>query len=166
MNKTRALKLSMFLINLFLVILVVLAFALPGMITKFVETTRSQKLPSVIMITCYPCVPLVGAMLLYLRKLLKNILKDMLFHVESGKCFTRISQLCIAIACITTVAGKSYTPFFVVGVAFAFFALLVFVFKNCFIYIAEKVDSVADGEKETVAEAPETESVPKENEDA
>jgi len=140
MNKQHALKISLFLINLFLIILIVLAFALPGMITKFVETSRSQHLPSVIMITCYPCVPLVGAMLLYLRRLLKNISKDMLFHVESGKCFTRISQICIAIALITIIGGKSYTPFFVVGIAFAFFALLVFVFKTCFVYIAEKVD--------------------------
>lgn len=143
--KNKALKLSIIFTNIFILLLAICAVALPWMVTWYVETMgRSPKLPAIIMVTCYPCVPLAGAILIYLRRMLKNISKDMLFHTDTVSCFTRISTFCLLISAVTLIAGRFYLPFFIVGVAFAFFALLVFVFKTVFAQIAEKVDSTPD----------------------
>ncbi len=140
MNK-KALKISLIVTNIFILLLAACSVALPWMVTWYVETMgRSPKLPSIIMVTCYPCVPFAAAILLYLRRLIKNISRDMLFHSDSVSCFSRITVFCVAISLITVIAGRFYLPFFIVGVAFAFFALLVFVFKTVFSHIAQEVD--------------------------
>lgn len=141
MDKNKALKLSLIFTNIFIVLLTVCAITLPSIVTWYVETMgKSQKLPAIIMVTCYPCVPFAAAILLYLRRMIKNISRDMLFHTDTVSCFTRVSLFCLCIAVITIIAGKFYLPFFIVGVAFAFFSLLVFVFKAVFAHIAEEVD--------------------------
>ncbi len=141
MNK-KALKIAHWLTDLFIVLLIICAAALPWMVTWYVETMgRSPKLPTVIMITCYPCVPFAGMILYYLRRLLKNIYSNKLFCEESVKCFTRISLFCLIIAIITVCAGRFYLPFFIVGVAFAFFSLLIYVFKTIFAEIYNKLSN-------------------------
>ena len=145
MDKTKALKLSLLLTNIFIILLGVCTIALPWMVTWYVETMgKSPKLPAVIMVTCYPCVPFAAAILMYLRRMIKNIGRDMLFHTDTVSCFTRISTFCLFIAIITVIAGKFYLPFFIVGVAFAFFSLLVFVFKTVFAHIAAEVDKESE----------------------
>ncbi len=140
MNK-KALKIAHWLTDVFIVLLVVCAIALPWLVTWYVETMgRNPKLPTIIMVTCYPCVPFTGALLLSLRKLLKNIYKGELFSDYSVKCFTRISLFCLIIAVITILAGKFYMPFFIVGTTFAFFSLLIYVFKTIFAEIAQKIE--------------------------
>ncbi len=132
MNK-KALNIAYFSTHLFLFLLAVCTVALPWMVTWYVETMgRSQKLPTVIMVTCYPCVPFAGMVLLSLRRLIKNIIKGELFTRDSVKSFERISLFCLVIAAITVVAGNFYLPFFIVGVAFAFFSLLIYIFKIIF----------------------------------
>ncbi len=141
MNKEKALKLSLLITNIFIILLGVCTLALPWGVTWYVETMgKSPKLPAVIMVTCYPCVPFAAAILMYLKRMLKNISRDMLFHTDTVSCFTRISTFCLCISVITLIAGKFYLPFFIVGTAFLFFALLVFVFKTVFAHIAAEID--------------------------
>lgn len=141
MNKEKALKLSLLITNIFIVLLGICTIVLPWLVTWYVETMgKSPKLPAVIMVTCYPCVPFAAAILMYLRRMLKNISRDMLFHNDTVSCFTRISTFCLCIAAITIIAGKFYLPFFIVGIAFLFFSLLVFVFKTVFAHIAAEID--------------------------
>ncbi len=140
MNK-KALKIAHWLTDLFIVLLVVCAIALPWLVSWYVETMgRSPKLPTIIMVTCYPCVPFAGALLLSLRKLLKNIYAGKLFSEHSVKCFTRISIFCLIIAVITVGAGRFYMPFFIVGTTFAFFSLLIHIFKTIFAEIFRNIE--------------------------
>ena len=144
----KILKISYLLTNIFIVLLVVCTVALPWMVTWYVETMgRSEKLPAIIMVTCYPCVPFAGAILFCLRRLIKNISKDMLFHTDSVGYFTKISIFCLVISVITIIAGRFYLPFLIMGISFAFFALLVFVFKTVFFHIATEVDKNLDCDK-------------------
>lgn len=138
----KALKIALWLTNLFFVALGICAVALPWAVTWYVETMgRSQKLPAIIMVTCYPCLPFAAGILLYLRRIIKNILVDDLFHLDNMIYFNRIALFCIVISVITLIAGRFYLPFLIVGVAFAFFAFLTFVFKTVFYHIACKIDN-------------------------
>ncbi len=137
----KALKTALVLTNVFAVLLAVAAVGLPWGVTWYVETMgRSAKLPAIIMVTCYPCVPFAGAILLYLRRIIKNVSKDMLFHLDNIIYFNRISLFCLVISVITLIAGKFYLPFLIVGVAFAFFAFLTFIFKTVYYHIASVID--------------------------
>ncbi len=137
----KALKTALWLTNIFAVLLAFCAVALPWAVTWYVETMgRSQKLPAIIMVTCYPCVPFAGAILLYLRRIIKNISNDMLFHLDNVIYFTRIALFCLIISVITLIAGRFYLPFLIVGIAFAFFAFLTFVYKTVYCKIAQEID--------------------------
>ncbi|MBE6787041.1 MAG: hypothetical protein E7537_01685 [Ruminococcaceae bacterium] len=76
MKKVNTIKFSLFLTDLFLVLLVLVAFFLPFLVTWYVEYAgRLESLATTIMVTCYPCAPFTGLILFYLRKVLKNIEK-------------------------------------------------------------------------------------------
>ena len=133
----KALKLAIWLTNIFGLLLVAFAVALPWAVTWYVETMgRSQTLPAVVMVTCYPCVPFTAGILLYIRRIVKSILEDHLFQIENVIFFNRISIFCIAIAIITFIGGNFYLPFLIVGTTFSFIAFLTFVFKTVFYHIA------------------------------
>ena len=141
----KALKTALILTNVFAVLLVVAAVGLPWGVTWYVETMgRSAKLPAIIMVTCYPCVPFAGGILLYLKRIIKNISAGMLFHLDNIIYFNRISLFCMIISVITLIAGRFYLPFLIVGVAFAFFAFLTYVFKIVFYHIATELDKETD----------------------
>ena len=127
----KALKLSIILTNLFLLLLVAFAVSLPFIVTWYVETMgREPSLPTTIMVTCYPCAPFAAAILICIKKLLKNALKGSVFNSLSINLMKKISTFCLIIAAITLIAGKYYMPFFIVSGTFAFVSLLVFSFKN------------------------------------
>ncbi|MBR7133493.1 MAG: DUF2975 domain-containing protein [Clostridia bacterium] len=133
MENNKALKLCLLLTNIFFGILIVFTVALPFMVTWYVETMRrSASLAATILVTCYPCVPFVAAILVFLKKLLKNAASDRLFSVDSQTYLKRIAVCSIIIAAITFVAGKFYLPFLIVGATFAFLSLLIFSLKNIF----------------------------------
>ena len=133
MDKIKSIKLSIFLTHIFFWLLVVFAVVLPKAVVWYVETMgREQSLPTTIMVTCYPCVPFAGASLICLRRLLRNVLSDNLFHESSIRYLGFISVFCLLIALITIIAGKFYLPFFIVSATFSFLALLVFALKNAF----------------------------------
>ncbi len=143
--QNKAIKISLIITNIFILLLIIASVSLPWMVTWYVEKMgRSQQLPAVIMVTCYPCVPFAMAVLLYLRRILKNIANDKLFDTDTQIAFSRISVACLVISVITLIAGDFYLPFFIVGLAFAFFSLLVYVFKSVFSLTAARVKELTD----------------------
>ena len=139
LNKT--LKTALWLTNTFIVLLAVCAVGLPWAVTWYVETMgRAQKLPAIIMVVCYPCVPFAGGILFYIKRIIKNLATDNIFHLNSIIYFNRIALFCLIISVITLIGGRFYLPFLIVGVAFAFFAFLAFVFKTAYYYVAKEID--------------------------
>lgn len=140
MDKNKSLKVAYAMTYVFLFILIVLAIALPLLVTWYVEYKgRSASLPTTILVTCYPCVPFVGASLVFLKKLIKNARNDKTFSKGSIRCLKNISYCFIIIAVITLVAGRYYMPFYIVGATFAFLSLVIFALKAIFIDIEEKI---------------------------
>ncbi len=136
MKKINTIKFSLFLTDIFLIALILVALFLPFLVTWYVEYTgRLEGLATTIMITCYPCAPFTGLTLFYLRKVLKNIEKGDAANPDNKKNLKYMSLCCIIIAVITLIAGKFYLPFFLVAGTFLFLALLIFVFRNIFINI-------------------------------
>ena len=131
MGNSKSLKTAIVLTYIFMAILVVLVICLPMLVTWYVEIRgKSAKLPTTMLVTCYPCAPFTGTALLYLRKLLKNALNDEIFSKSSVKCLKIMAFCCTAIAVITLIAGRYYLPFYIVGATFAFLALLAFSFMG------------------------------------
>ncbi len=130
MDKIKSVKISIAVTNVFLVVLIVFSLFLPFMISWYVETMkRSESLAAIVLVTCYPCAPFVGAILIFLRKMLKNVLTKGLINDENTALLKKITVCCIIIAAITAVAGGFYMPFIIVSATFAFVALLTFAFR-------------------------------------
>ncbi len=137
----KILKIARWVINGFTLILIICTVALPWAVTWYVETMgRSQKLPAIIMVTCYPCVPFAAAILLYLKRIIKNISADKLFHLDNVIYFKRIAFFCLMISLITLIAGRFYLPFFIMGISFGFFSFMVYVLKAIYQKIADNID--------------------------
>lgn len=135
MNSQKSIKLSILLTNLFILLLIIIVIALPFMVSWYVEVRgRSASLPATIMVTCYPCAPFVGAMLLSIRKMLKNVLLQQGFFADNSIYLKRICVYALIISIITLVAGKYYMPFFIVGGTFTFLSLLTFSLMNVLKY--------------------------------
>lgn len=126
-------KLSLIITYVFMAALAAAVIFLPSLITWYVEVKgRDQNLPTVVMITCYPCVPFAAVLLFSLRSLLKNILSGLVFGEENIRLLKRISICCGAAALILLLAGCLYLPFYVAGVSAAACGLVVHVIKNLF----------------------------------
>lgn len=139
MDKIKSIKLSIALTHVFFWILIIFVIALPWGVSWYVDTMgRSQSLATTIMVTCYPCVPFAASTLICLRRLLKNVLADNLFHHSSIRYLGFISAFCLTIAVITIIAGRFYLPFYIVATTFAFLSLLTFALKNAFAIEAER----------------------------
>ncbi len=145
MDNLKPAKISLFLTNIFFCLLIVSTITLPLMVTWYVETMgRSASLPTTILVTCYPCVPFAGTILLSLRRFLKDTIKGELFTPRNIKYLRNIAMCCFIIAVITLVAGKFYLPFFIVGGTFAFLGLLVYSLRGIFISQIKTENAVAN----------------------
>lgn len=134
MKKINPVKTSIVLITVFIFLILLVAAALPFLVTWYVEKTqRLETLATTIMITCYPCAPFTILILMYLRKILKNIANKEFFTDNNIKYFKYMAICCIIIALITVIAGRFYLPFFMVAATFLFLSLLIFVMRNIFI---------------------------------
>ena len=150
MDKIKSIKLSIFFTHIFFWLLVAFTIALPKAVIWYVETMgREKSLPTTIMVTCYPCVPFAAASLICLRRLLRNVLLDNLFHESSIRYLGFISAFCLIIALITIIGGKFYLPFFIVSATFTFLALLVFALRNAFALEAERKNPKPDKNTKT-----------------
>lgn len=127
MEKYKHIKISILLIDICIFLLFVFVFFLPYAITWYADVMgRGPKLATTVMVTCYPCVPFGGVILVSMRKFLKHVLKGCLFSNYSITKLKNICICCIVIAVITIAAGNFYMPFFIVGGTFMFLSLISF----------------------------------------
>lgn len=133
MKKINPIKLAIIITDIFFAILIFFSVALPWMVSWYVEIKqRSTTLATTVLVTCYPCAPFAAALLVYLRRLLKNTLAGDVFADSSISVLSKMVVCCGIISVITLIAGKFYMPFLIVGATFAFLALLLFSLKGIF----------------------------------
>jgi len=132
-NQTRSAKLSLILTDIITVMGIITGVFLPVISKWYIEVTgKAQSVRTALMIICYICLPFAIVILLTLRRLLKNVLKSEAFIYANVKCLRLISWCCVLIAVITLIGGYFYLPFYIVGIAAGFFALILRVLKNVF----------------------------------
>ena len=136
-DNKKSIKLSLALTYLFLVLLIIGIFALPALVTWYVEIKqRAASLPTTIMLTCYPCVPFAATALWSLKSILKSALKNDFFTEQTVKNMSRISICFFIITAVMLFSGRFYLPFYVCAVCTAFIGLIIRVFKNL---LSEKI---------------------------
>ncbi len=139
MKKINPVKFSIILTTVFIILIFLLAVFLPLLVTWYVKVAeRHESLVTTIMVTCYPCAPFTILSLLYLRKVLKNILNKNFFTDDNIKSLKYMSICCIIIAFITVIAGRFYLPFFIVAATFLFLSLLILTLRSMFIELKNK----------------------------
>lgn len=138
----QSIKLCLILTTIFIIALVAVTILLPWGVTWYVETKhRSPTLPATIMVTCYPCAPILGFALLKLRKIFKRFLKEEILTKQNAKDFKWIALCCLVISLITLIAGRFYLPFYIVGGTFVFLALVTYAMKAVILTLQEKYES-------------------------
>lgn len=112
----RCAKFTLFAVYLFMLILVVMAVALPWLVIWYVETKgRPSDLATVVMVTCYPCAPFAAWALISARRLLKNIINGNVFSDKNATLLRHICLCCLFAGFIMLVAGFFYMPFYIAG---------------------------------------------------
>ncbi len=135
----KSLRLCLILTDIFICTLVIVTLLLPFGVSWYVEVMhRSQSLPATIMVTCYPCAPILGIALIQLRKIIKRITADNIFCPDNSKSFKIIAACCLTIALITLIAGRFYLPFYIVSGTFIFLALVTYTMRAVFLTLSEK----------------------------
>lgn len=135
----RPVRLALYMVYVFSVAVAVLAVTLPFIVTWYVETRgRDQTLPATIMLTCYPCLPFAAAILISLRRLLKNVLSGLLLGDKNLSLMRAIIISCFAITAITVAAGRQYTPFYIAAAAAAAGGLMFYTVKSIFNALLQK----------------------------
>lgn len=136
MKKINPVKLSIILINIFIVLILIIAILLPLLVTWYVEkTNRLESLATTIMVTCYPCAPFTILSLQYLKKVLKSFINKDFFNEDNIKSLKYMAICCMIISLITIIAGRFYLPFFIVAATFLFLSLLIYTLRSTFIEI-------------------------------
>ena len=131
MKKIDLIKLSITLTNIFLIVLVIFVITLPQLVTWYVQIeSRHESLVTTVMVTCYPCAPFTGIILLALRRLLKNINQKKFDNPKSQKLLKYMAISSLIVAVITLIAGRYYLPFYIVAGTFLFLSLIIFAFKS------------------------------------
>ena len=130
---TRSARLSLILTDIIFAAGIAAGIFLPFIADWYIKMTgKSQSLKTVLITVCYCCLPFAVIALTALRRLLKNILKSKAFIHENVKILRILSWCCTAVTLITLVSGYFYLPFYIVGTASGFFALILRVIKNVF----------------------------------
>ena len=132
-------KCALYAVYLCIALLIVSAVALPFIVTWYVEVKgRDQTLPAIIMLTCYPCLPFGVMILSSFKKLLKNILGDLILG-DKNLNLLRISIVSFfAITAITLGAGRLYKPFLFIAGGALFCAVTLLIVKSIFFALLYK----------------------------
>lgn len=141
----KSLRLSLIMTYVFMALLVIITCTLPWLITLYVEKMdRSMDLATIVMLSYYPCVPVAAKVLFDLKKLLKNLIGDDIANLQNVKLLRTIAICCMFVGIFLIVMGFFYMPFYFLGAAAAFCALLIHVFKNIIhgICIASDTESI------------------------
>ena len=133
MDKLKSVKISIFVLDIFFVLLFIFTVSLPLAVTWYVESMgRSENLATTVLVTCYPCVPFAVVILLSLRRFLKCFLEGKIFSAKTVRYLKNIAICCIIIAIITCIGGGFYYPFLIAGGTFAFLSLFSMCLKSAF----------------------------------
>lgn len=148
----RAVRIALYLIYAFTVLLVLVAIGLPFGVTWYVEGKgRDQTLPATVMLTCYPCMPFVGIALLSLRKLLNNVLSGLILGDKNISLLRSAALSSFAVTAITAAAGRLYKPFFIVAVCAAACGITFYTVKSIFgVMLGAERDKEAKDIEETL----------------
>ena len=140
MNGYKAgIKAALNMVYVFGVLLAGAAVALPFIVTWYVETRgRDQTLPATIMLTCYPCVPFAAAILISLKRLLKNVLDGLVLGDKNLSLLQAVAISFFAITAITLAAGRYYKPFYILAACAAACGLTFFVVRSLFNTLLQK----------------------------
>lgn len=132
-NYKKSVKFTLTIINISMFVIFALAIALPWIITWYVEIKgKDPGLPVVVMLTCYPCVPIAETALYSLRKIMKNILNGLIFGDRNIASLRTVSICCTVGGLITLIAGYYYMPFYVISIASFGCAIIVKAIKDTF----------------------------------
>ncbi|MBO4432692.1 MAG: hypothetical protein J5852_04075 [Clostridia bacterium] len=132
-------KAALYLVYVFDVLLAAISVGLPFIVTWYVETRgRDQTLPVTVMLTCYPCLPFAAAILISLRRILKNVLSGLILGDKNLKLLNAAAISSFAITAITVAAGRQYKPFYIIAFAAAALGLVFFVVKSLFSALLQK----------------------------
>lgn len=135
----RSVKLALYMVYGFSLILIAVSVALPFIVTWYVETRgRDQTLPATIMLTCYPCLPFAAAILISLRRILKNVLSGLILGDKNLNLLRAVTISCFAITAITVAAGRQYTPFYIAAASAAAGGLTFFIVRCLFNALLQK----------------------------
>lgn len=145
LDAKKSVRLCLILTDIFILVLILVAILLPFGVSWYVEVMhRSQSLPATIMVTCYPCAPILGIALIMLRKILKRVAENDIFCEDNSRNLKIMSLCCLVIALITLIAGRFYLPFYIVGGTFVFLALISCSLRAVFISLSEQYGSHTD----------------------
>lgn len=89
-------------------------------------------LKTVIPVAFWICAVPALIALVGLLMLLRNIMKERIFHTVNSRIMTAICWCCIAVAFVTAVGTYWYMPFIFVTAAMIFICLIVSVVRGCF----------------------------------
>jgi len=132
-------KITLWITYLLMVILVVLCVSLPYLVIWYVEKMhRPEDLATVVMLTCYPCVPLAAKALISIKNFLKNLLKDEIVSPANSKNLKALSLCCFFAGIIMFAAGFFYMPFFIASASALFCSMVVKVGYDVLVSYLEK----------------------------
>lgn len=131
MNKTeKSTKLTLYITYAFMALLaVMMVLAVDCSRWFFGDIMRETTLCTVI-VTFYCCCPAAWAALILIVKILRNILRDMVFTSETVRLLGSLSLCCTAVTLICALAGIFYMPFIIFSLGAAFMTLILIVLKN------------------------------------
>ncbi len=133
MNYKKYAKITLAFTYISLVLLFLFAIFLPFLVSWYVETKgRDASLPTTLLLVTYPAIPFVAAIILSLRKILKNILQGLIFGDENVKMLSVISVCSLLLAVVFIFFGHRYLPYYVAGILMAGISLIVFTFRTMF----------------------------------
>lgn len=145
LDAKKSVRLCLILTNIFIIALVLIVIMLPFGVSWYVEVMhRSQSLPATIMVTCYPCAPILGIALIMLRRILKRIAADNIFCENNSRSLKVLAFCCLIIAVITLIAGRFYLPFYIVSGTFVFLALIAYSLRAVFVTLSEKYGDMSE----------------------
>ncbi len=123
-------KLTLLITYAFMALLAVLmVVAIPGARWFFGEIVRQSTIK--IMLTAfYVCCPAAWFALIFIMKILKNILSETVFTKDTVSYLRRLSWCCGFVAVVCAIAGLFYKPLLIFALGAAFMMLILRVLKN------------------------------------
>lgn len=130
-NNKKSAFVSLVCVYVFMAVLVVCIVLTKLIVESYISWgARPETLFNVLRYSIYASSIPAAVVLVALRQLLTNIVKDKIFIKQNINCIRVISYSIVAFALITFVCGFFYMPYFIISLAAAFMSLIIRVIKN------------------------------------